>query len=59
MQEEERTDNYHLEKAPRINMETMQYEEGTTDKEIRVYDALDCRLTLEDFFAKLALNYGN
>ena len=59
MQEEERTDNYHLEKAPKINLETLQYEEGTTDKKIRVYDALDCRLTLEDFFSKLALNYGN
>ncbi len=58
MQEEERNDNYHTEKAPRVNLQTLQYEKGGSEKEIRVYDSLDCRLTLEDFFAKLALNYG-
>jgi hypothetical protein len=26
---------------------------------IRVYDTVDARLTLEDFYAKLALNYGD
>lgn len=57
MQEAERENNYHMEKAPRINLETLQYEEGITDKKIRVYDGLDCRLTMEDFFSKMALNY--
>lgn len=57
MQESERVDNYHLLPAPRINPETMQYIHEGTNREIRVYDSIDHRLTLEDFFAKLAINY--
>ncbi len=36
----------------------MTYIHGRDNREIRVYKYLDARLTLEDFFAKLALNYG-
>lgn len=49
--------NYDLIPAPRI-AEDMTYIHGKENREIRVYKTLDARLTLEDFFAKLALNYG-
>ncbi|MDR0760645.1 MAG: nucleoside hydrolase [Treponema sp.] len=34
------------------------YVPGVKNKKIRVYQRIDVRFTLEDFFAKLALNYG-
>ena len=37
----------------------MTYIHGQDNREIRVYRSLDVRLTLEDFFAKLALNFKN
>ncbi len=49
--------SYDLIPAPRI-AEDMTYIHGQKNREIRVYKYLDARLTLEDFFAKLAINYG-
>lgn len=49
--------SYDLVPAPGI-AEDMTYIHGRDNREIRVYKYLDARLTLEDFFAKLALNYG-
>lgn len=49
--------SYDLIPAPRI-AEDMTYIHGTDNREIRVYHYLDSRLTLEDFFAKLTINYG-
>lgn len=49
--------SYDLVPAPRI-AEDMTYIHGQDNREIRVYKYLDARLTLEDFFAKLAINYG-
>ena len=57
MQETEKTDNFHMVKAPYIN-EDMTYNLNTNNREIRVYDSIDHRLTLEDFFCKLKINYG-
>lgn len=57
MQESERVDNFHMILAPRIDVETMNYIPCDTNREIRVYDYIDYRITLEDFFAKLAINY--
>jgi len=58
MQESERVDNFSMIKAPRVDLETMKYDLDTSNREIRVYDYIDYRLTLEDFFCKLAINYG-
>ena len=57
MQESERVDNFHMISAPRVNPEDMTYDLNTNNREIRVYDYIDYRITLEDFFAKLAINY--
>lgn len=50
--------SYDLISAPRIAPD-MTYIHGQDNREIRVYNYLDARLTLEDFFAKLAINYGS
>ena len=50
--------SYDMVPAPRI-AEDMTYIHGKDNREIRVYKYLDARLTLEDFFAKLALNFGD
>lgn len=50
--------SYDMVPAPRI-AEDMSYIHGQDNREIRVYHYLDARLTLEDFFAKLAINYQN
>lgn len=49
--------NYHIQKAPHIN-DDMSYTPDPDGKEIFVFDGIDRRLTMEDFFAKLQLCYG-
>ncbi|MCD7091550.1 nucleoside hydrolase [Klebsiella quasipneumoniae] len=49
--------NYTLREAPRIN-DDLTYAPRPGARQIRVYDAIDVRFTLEDFYAKLALVYG-
>ena len=49
---------YELKPAPRIT-EDMHYVHVQNERLIRVYHYVDPRFTLEDMFAKLALNYGN
>ena len=56
MEELERK-SYDLIPAPRV-AEDMTYQHGIQNRKIRVYRTADVRLTLEDFFAKLAVNYG-
>lgn len=46
--------NFHTEKAPYLN-DDMTYTANPEGKEIRVYDEVDPRWILEDFYAKLAL----
>lgn len=56
MEELERV-NYDMIKAPTV-LEDMTYSFDNNNREIRVYRSVDSRLTLEDFFAKLAINFG-
>ena len=56
--ESEREDVYEMRPAPRIDPATSRYVPGNAAREIRVYKDANARLTLEDFFAKLAINYG-
>ena len=58
LMEELEKENYDLVPAPRI-AEDMTYIHGQDNRKIRVYKSLDARLTLEDFFAKLAINFGS
>lgn len=48
---------WHIEKAPYIN-DDLTYSVNENGKEIRVYDNIDCRLTIQDMLAKLKLCYG-
>lgn len=50
--------SYDLIPAPRIAAD-MTHIHGQENREIRVYHYLDARLTLEDFFAKLKINFGS
>lgn len=50
--------SYDLIPAPRIAAD-MTYIHGQENREIRVYHYLDARLTLEDFFVKLKINFGS
>ena len=54
--EENQRMNWDAQPAPRIAPD-MTYEHGRGNREIRVYHTLDSRLTLEDFYAKLLLNF--
>ena len=47
-------DNYHMEHAPKIR-DDMSYQPDPDGKLIRVYDYVDVRMLLGDFFAKLNL----
>lgn len=49
--------NFHMEHAPYIN-DDCTYTADPDGKLIRVYDSVDARMLLEDFFAKLQLCYG-
>ncbi len=49
--------SYDLVPAPRIG-ENLEYIHGQDHRKIRVYKTAESRLTLEDFFAKLAINFA-
>lgn len=57
LEERERTTSYKMYPAPFVN-EDMSYNLDTGNREIRVYNYVDSRLTMEDFYAKLYLNFG-
>ena len=57
MEESEKTDIFEMMPAPCFDLETMKYIHGQNNREIRVYHKLNDRLTLEDFFCKLQLNF--
>lgn len=57
MEEQEKEDSYELMDAPTFDEKTMKYQKGSGHKKIRVYKKVNDRLTLEDFFAKLQINY--
>lgn len=48
---------WHMERAPLI-ADDMSYIENPSGREIRVYDSIDNRLGMGDFFSKLKLCYG-
>lgn len=48
---------FHTQKAPFIT-EDWKYDCDPTGREIRVYDSIDTRLLMEDFYAKLSLCFG-
>jgi purine nucleosidase len=50
--------NYTMRPAPRVDSDC-HYIPQPQNRKIRVYDTMDVRLTLEDFYAKLALFYGD
>lgn len=49
--------HYTLVNAPQLN-DDLTYAPQENARQIRVYNAVDARFTLEDFYAKLALAYG-
>lgn len=49
--------SYEMIQAPKVG-EKMNYIHNQNHRKIRVYKTVDVRLTLEDFFAKLALNFS-
>lgn len=55
--EHDKTDDYTYIEAPRIG-EDMKYVFGQNNREIRVYHTINARLIMEDFYAKLAINFG-
>ena len=57
LEEVEKTDIYTMVPAPRVRYEDMAYLPGKSVREIRLYHQINARLTLEDFYAKLAINY--
>ena len=49
--------SYEMIPAPRV-ADDMTYIHGQDYRKIRLYKTAEVRLTLEDFFAKLAINFG-
>ena len=56
--EDHQRKNYTMRKAPAV-LPDGSYAPRANAHEIRVYDTIDVRLTLEDFYAKLALFFGD
>lgn len=57
MEEKGKTDIFDEIEAPRIDPADMTYIYNTGNRKIRVYHTLNARLTLEDFFCKLQINF--
>ena len=57
LEESERQDSFDMLDAPNIRYEDMRYEHNTKNRKIRVYKYVDSRLTMEDFYAKIRINY--
>ena len=57
LMEQERSDVYDMIPAPEIEYGTLKYIHTGKNRPIRVYKDANARLTLADFYAKLALNY--
>ena len=59
LEETGRTDIYDEVHAPDINYDDLKYKHNTANRKIRVYKEVDARLTMEDFYAKMMINYPN
>lgn len=55
--EQGKNDIYEMRPAPEIRYEDMTYDYSTPHREIRVYKDVNARMTLEDLWAKLQINY--
>ncbi len=44
--------------APCVNEEDLTYVTTEKNRKIRVYHYINARLTMQDFYARLAINYG-
>lgn len=55
--EEEKDDIYDVVEAPVVSYEDMRYSFAGNNRKIRVYKDVNPRLSLEDLFAKLQINY--
>ena len=55
--EKEKTDLYDIKEAPIISYEDMSYSFTGANRKIRVYKDVNARMSLEDMFAKLQINY--
>ena len=58
LMENQATGHWYMRKAPKIN-DDMTYSDNPEGKEIKVFTDLDYRMSLEDFYAKMALAYGS
>lgn len=56
LMEDYASQNYDWIPAPRVRPDGV-YEHGQPNRPIRVYHTLDTRMTMEDFYAKLLINY--
>jgi len=59
MEETEKIDIYDEVHAPNINYDDLKYEHNTVNRKIRAYKYVNPRLTMEDFYAKLMINFPN
>ena len=60
LEEMERKDLYDMIPAPNISYkEDMKYEHNGRNRKIKVYNKIDSRLCMEDFYAKLMINFPN
>lgn len=57
LEESERDTIYMNVPAPIVNYDDMTYQHDNSLRDIRMYHTLDSRKTMEDFYAKLAINY--
>ncbi|HCW23819.1 MAG TPA: nucleoside hydrolase [Lachnospiraceae bacterium] len=55
--EQEKQDIFEMRPAPEVRYEDFSYNFAAPHRQIRVYKDVNPRLTLEDFFAKLQINY--
>jgi len=57
LDELEKTDGFTTRPAPQFDPVTMRYIDAPENREIRIYHHMNARQTLEDFFAKLQIQY--
>jgi len=57
MEEVQKTDLYDEVHAPNIGYKDLSYEHNEVNRKIRVYKEVNVRLTMEDFYAKMMINF--
>jgi purine nucleosidase len=57
LENNEKTYIYDVVAAPSFDYVSMKYKYGASSRTIRVYNQVDVRLIMEDFYAKLAVNF--